>query len=72
MDKWDEMVNRVKNGILAEEPDAVVAGSLQLFAEFGRTLEQMGADLDRVATVLENSNFARPLIDAEEPATLDL
>lgn len=53
MDKWDEMVNRVKQGILAEEPDAALAGALQLFAEFGRTLEQLGADVDRIATAIE-------------------
>lgn len=53
VDKWDEMVNRVKQGILAEEPDAALAGALQLFAEFGRTVEQMGADVDRIATALE-------------------
>jgi hypothetical protein len=53
MDKWDEIVNRVKNGILAEEPEAALAGGLQLLAEIGRTFEQMGADLDRVATALE-------------------
>jgi hypothetical protein len=71
MDKWDEMVSRVKNGILAEEPDAVVAGSLQLFAEFGRTLEQMGADLDRIATTLERA-FEPGVEPAKEPPTLDL
>jgi hypothetical protein len=54
MDKWDELVNRVKQGILAEEPEAALAGGLQLLAEVGRTFEQIGADVDRIATVLES------------------
>lgn len=54
MDKWDELTNRVKQGILAEEPDAALAGGLQLFAEFGRTFELLGADIDRIATALES------------------
>ena len=61
MDKWDEMVNRVKHGILAEEPDAALAGALQLFAEFGRILETLGADVDRIATALE-----KPATPAQE------
>lgn len=62
MDKWDEMVNRVKQGILAEEPDAALSGALQLFAEFGRTMEQISADMDRIATALETE------LTVEEPA----
>ena len=61
MDKWDEMVNRVKQGILAEEPDAALSGALQLFAEFGRTMEQISADMDRIATALETE------LPVEEP-----
>lgn len=53
MDKWDELVNRVKQGILAEEPEAALAGALQLLAEVGRTFEQIGADVDRIATAFE-------------------
>lgn len=53
MDKWDELVTRVQQGILAQEPDAALAGALQLFAEFGRAVEQLGADVDRIATALE-------------------
>lgn len=54
-DKWDEIVTRVKNGILAEEPEAALAGGLELLAEFGRTVEMISADMDRIATVLEKS-----------------
>lgn len=53
MDKWDDTVNRIKQGMLAEEPEAALAGGLQLLAEFGRTLEQISADIDRVASALE-------------------
>lgn len=53
MDKWDEMIGRVKSGILAEEPEAALAGALELFAHFGRTLELISEDMDRIATALE-------------------
>jgi hypothetical protein len=53
MDKWDDMVNRMKQAILAEEPEAALAAGFQLLAEFGRTLEQIGADVDRLATAAE-------------------
>jgi hypothetical protein len=70
MDKWDEIVHRIQQGILAEEPDAALAGGLQLLAEIGRTFEQLGADTDRIATVLEKSI----LVDhaPAEPQTHDL
>lgn len=67
-DKWDEIVNRVKNGILAEEPDAALAGALQLFAEFGRTIELISADMDRIATALERDKVTI----TGEPQVLDL
>jgi hypothetical protein len=67
MDKWDDMVNRVKQAILAEEPEAALAGGFQLLAEFGRTLEQQGADLDRIATALE----AQP-VDIRGPAKIEV
>lgn len=53
MDKWDEIVDRLKRSIAAEEPEAALAAGLQLFAEFGRTIELMGGDLDRLATAAE-------------------
>lgn len=68
MDKWDELVDRIKNATLAEEPEAALAGALQLFAEFGRTLEQAGADLDRIATALEKDHVEI----TGSPAPLDL
>lgn len=54
MDKWGELVSRIQNGVLAEEPEAALTGALQLFAEFGRMMERMSADLDRIATVMED------------------
>jgi hypothetical protein len=69
MDKWDELVNRVKQGILAEEPEAALAGSLQLLAEIGRTFEQLGADVDRIATVLEAREVT---VTGESAPILDL
>jgi len=56
MDKWDELTQRIQNSILAEEPEAAVSAAFQTVAEFGRTLEQIGADMDRIATALENQN----------------
>lgn len=58
MDKWDEIVHRIQQSILAEEPEAAVSAGLQLFAEFGRTMEQIGADLDRIATAIEPVKLA--------------
>jgi hypothetical protein len=60
MDKWDESVNRIKNSMLAEEPDAALAAGLQLFAEFGRTL-------DRIATALEGGYKPMPGDDDVAP-----
>jgi hypothetical protein len=56
MDKWEETVERIKNGMLAEEPEAALAGALELFANFGRTLELISADTDRIATALERQD----------------
>jgi hypothetical protein len=51
MDKWDAIVNRIKQGMLAEEPEAALAGGLELLAEFGRTL-------DRIADALESPTIS--------------
>jgi hypothetical protein len=72
MDKWDELVNRVKQGILAEEPEAALAGSLQLLAEIGRTFEQLGADVDRIATAVEHIADETPEAPEKQAAVLDL
>lgn len=53
VDKWEELTHRVQQGFLAEEPEAVMSAAISLIAEFGRTFEQMSADLDRVATAME-------------------
>ncbi len=62
MDKWDEMTSRIQQGFLAEEPEAVMAATFGLLAEFGRVFEQLSADVDRMATALEGQ-----LIDVGEP-----
>jgi hypothetical protein len=69
MDKWDEIVHRIQQGILAEEPEAALTAGLQLFAEFGRTLEMISADMDRIATAAEHSQVE---ISGEPPAVHDL
>lgn len=60
MDKWDELTHRIQQSILAEEPEAAVSAGFQLICEFGRTLEQIGADLDRLATAAEKANGPAP------------
>lgn len=68
MDKWDEITHRIQQSILAEEAEAAASAALQLFAEFGRTLEQIGADLDRIATAAEKQQVEI----TGTPAPLDL
>jgi hypothetical protein len=73
MDKWEDMVSRVKNGILAEEPEAALSGALEMFAEFGRTVQQIGFNIDRIATALENGYSDEdagipPELQHDEPA----
>ena len=53
MDKWDELTGRIARAAVAEEPEAALMGALQLFAEFGRTLELIAGDMDRLATAAE-------------------
>lgn len=67
MDKWDELTQRIQNGFLAEEPEAVMSATFTLVAEFGRTLEQISADLDRLSTAAEKANESNRV-----PAVLDL
>ncbi len=53
MDKWDELTGRIARAAVAEEPEAALMGALQLFAEFGRALELISGDMDRLATAAE-------------------
>lgn len=57
MDKWDDLTARIQNSILAEEPEAATAAAFQALAEFGRTFEQIAADMDRIATALEGQEL---------------
>lgn len=61
MDKWDEIIHRIQQGVLAEEPEAALTAALQLFAEFGRTV-------DRIAVALEKQDVTI----SGEPLPLDL
>lgn len=70
MDKWDDTVDRIKQAVLAEEPEAALAGALQLFADFGRIVELISIDMDRIATVLEGGSAevsAEPAQPTEPP-----
>lgn len=53
MDKWDEICNRITRAMVAEESEAALLAGLTLFAEFGRTLELLSQDTDRLATAAE-------------------
>jgi hypothetical protein len=70
MDKWDEIIHRIQQAALAEEPEAALTAGLQLFAEFGRTLETISGDMDRIATALGSSatEFEQKVL----PPVLDL
>lgn len=70
MDKWDELTQRIQNSILAEEPEAAVSAAFQTIAEFGRTFEQIGADLDRIATAIESQELTISGDDAGIPPEL--
>lgn len=76
MDKWDELTHRIQQSILAEEPEAAVAAAFQTIAEFGRTLETISSDLDRIATAAENrvdteDHGLPPELQHEEPEALE-
>jgi hypothetical protein len=58
MDKWDELTSRIQQAILAEEPEAAVSAAFQTIAEFGRTFDQISADMDRLATAMEQGPIA--------------
>lgn len=57
MDKWDDFTSRIKNSILAEEPEAAVAAAFDYLAEFGRQIQ-------RIADALEPVNIEQ----VQEPA----
>lgn len=78
-DKWTELTGRIKNGMIAEEPEAILSACLELFAEFGRALELIGIDTDRFATAAERlvsvaEKTAEPTVTGEpaKPEVLDL
>lgn len=62
MDKWELLTNRIKQAALAEEPEAALAGALEMFAEFGRQIE-------RIADAFEPGPSGNVSVDirSEEP-----
>jgi hypothetical protein len=79
-DIWEDATNRVKQGILAEEPEAALAGAMDLLANLGRVLEVISQDTDRIATALEGGTkpqekppvAAVPVADESTPKEHDL
>lgn len=68
-DKWDEMMHRIQQGILAQEPEAAVAAAFQYGVEVGRTLESISYDMDRLATAAERLlTFAEKTAEPEVSA----
>lgn len=80
-DIWEEATNRVKQGILAEEPEAALSGAMDLLASLGRVLELIAGDTDRIATALEGgakpqepqpAKYVPPVADESAPQEHDL
>lgn len=53
MDKWDQLGEDITKAILADEPAAILVAVLKYFGEFGRALELISSDTDRLATAAE-------------------
>lgn len=66
MDSWEENTNRIKQAVLAEEPEAALSGAMDLLANLGRVLEMIAGDTDRIATALEGDTRVPA---GEAPAT---
>lgn len=74
-DVWEDAANRVRQGILAEEPEAALAGAMDMLANLGRVLELIAGDTDRIATALEGGPKAQepePEAKAEPAPVHDL
>lgn len=65
MDNWDSISHRIKQAMVAEEPEAALAGLLDFGVSFGRVLETISADTDRIATALEKIMTAEPEEDED-------
>ncbi len=53
MDKWDTLASAVFESVKQENKEATGTSVLCFLCEIARTFEQIGADLDRIATALE-------------------
>jgi hypothetical protein len=60
MDKWEALTNRIKQAALAEEPDAALAGALEMFAEFGRQVERIADALTPLPPVEQHPQEPLP------------
>lgn len=56
MDKWDELLKSIVDAGSGGDNELAALMALKLAGEFFRMMEQMGADLDRIATALEARN----------------
>ena len=61
MDTWETLTHRIQQAILAEEPEAATSAGFELVCQFGRTLELISTDLDRIATAIEK--HAAPTVE---------
>lgn len=69
MDKWGELTGRIKNSILAEEPEAAVAAAFDYLAEFGRQLQRIADALEPV-NVEQAPEEQHPQLPLGEPGEI--
>lgn len=53
MDKWDQMVQELIASAAEKDEKKAIRVATGFFVEIARTIEQIGSDLDRIATALE-------------------
>jgi len=53
MDKWDQMMQDFFTSANEKDSEKAVRVGVGFLCEIARTFEQIGADLDRIATALE-------------------
>jgi hypothetical protein len=55
MDKWDEMVAALIESAAEKDEKKAIRVATGFFVEIARTVEQIGADIDRIASALERA-----------------
>ena len=53
MDKWDQMMQALREASTEKDSEKAVFVAVNFITEIARAFEQIGADLDRIATALE-------------------